>query len=132
MTRANAVRIALLIASASVADAAPAPTVDLNPCSSTSQVFGNLDVMTVCRFVRRARPQIAQCCERGPERGGNVSIQFVIAATGTVEQWSSDGFDAATAECIGKVIAGIEFPRSASSSQITYPLSCRAAPRKSR
>jgi hypothetical protein len=106
----------------------PRPRAELAPISYPHSVSGgSLDKAIIKRYVKRSSPQIDFCYEREvlarPDRGGSVSIRFLIEPDGAVSSASGQGFDAAVASCVASVIKGIAFPmpRDGAPVTVSYP-----------
>lgn len=93
---------------------------------SASQV-GNLNKEIIRRYIRRKLPQIRYCYEKqlltDATLAGRVSVQFVIEADGHVSSSSATGLHQDVADCVGKAISSIQFPKPSGGGTVTvtYP-----------
>lgn len=96
-------------------------------------VQGDLDKPTIRFTVFQHLTEIRACYEAklasDPLLAGTVQTQFFIAPTGKVASASASGVHAEVADCIAKIIRGIEFPKpdGGGGVQVNYPFTFRPA-----
>ncbi len=94
---------------------------------------GDLDKAIIKRYIKRNVDKIAYCYEKqllaNPGLGGAMSVQFLIAANGTVMSSNGSGFNGEVASCVAGVIKSINFPapKNGGSVQVNYPFNFHAA-----
>lgn len=107
------------------------PTVDI----SHPQPTDGLDRAIIKRYVKRQLAKISYCYEHEllakPDISGTVTVQFIIAANGTVSKSVGAGMDSTVANCVAGVVGNIRFPQPTNGGivQVTYPFTFRAAGR---
>jgi hypothetical protein len=97
---------------------------------------GTMDPMQIREVVREAMPELRFCFEwqlqQHPELGGHVTMQYVIAADGTVQDASvlEDALhDETVTRCFTHVIGGLRFPPPEGGSvSVHYPFMLAGAP----
>jgi hypothetical protein len=88
---------------------------------------GGLDKSIIRRYVKRQQNSVAYCYEKEllakPGLQGEVMVQFMIAADGSVQASKGAGMDSNVAACVADVIHGITFPRPSDGGtvQVNYP-----------
>ncbi|MDB4959100.1 MAG: putative signal peptide protein [Myxococcales bacterium] len=94
---------------------------------------GDLDQSMIRRYIKRHINKISYCYEKQllarPTLAGSVSVSFMIAPGGFVEESTATGFDTDVASCIAAVIKQIEFPKAENGGRVLvhYPLTFRPA-----
>lgn len=94
---------------------------------------GDLDREIIKRYIKRNVDKIAYCYEKqllaNPGLGGAMTVQFLIAANGSVQASSGSGFNSEVASCVAGVIKTINFPapKNGGSVQVNYPFNFHAA-----
>jgi hypothetical protein len=83
------------------------------------------DKAIVRRYIHRHLNEISYCYEKQllahPNLGGEIKVEFLIGATGTVQSASGSGFDGEVASCLAGVVKTIEFPSPGDAIQVSYP-----------
>ncbi len=94
---------------------------------------GGLDKAIIKRYIKRNVNKIAYCYEKQllahPGMEGEISVQFFISPTGSVQSSAGNGFDPTVASCVADVISSIEFPKPTDGGgvQVNYPFNFHAA-----
>jgi hypothetical protein len=90
-----------------------------------------LDPAIVRRYIKRNIQKITYCYEKvllaKYGLAGTLTVEFTIGASGVVAAASASGVDTEVADCVARVIRGIEFPKptGGASLDVTYPLTFR-------
>ncbi len=99
------------------------PQVRIGNATST----GALDKNIIRRYMRRELPRIRHCYEKEllvkPKLRGIVTVSFVIAASGAVEQAAAKGMSPVVSSCVAAAIKRIQFPKPKGGGIVTvsYP-----------
>jgi hypothetical protein len=91
--------------------------------------LADLDEEAVRARIRSHHGALKSCYERQllhkPALRGTVSTRFLITPTGTVAALEVSGLDPDVSSCVADTLRTIEFPRSGSSVQVSYPFHFR-------
>ena len=99
-------------------------------CGSSGDCF---DKSIIRRYIKRSIAKIQYCYEHellgSPELSGTVTVQFLVAADGTVQQSAGSGMTPAVSSCVAGVVKNIAFPRpnTGGAVQVNYPFTFRQA-----